>query len=374
MKKKVLQIIDGLNVGGAETLLIDLARGLQNADYDVVVAYSTHGALESHLRELNIPLVHLPRNFRVDPFLLFRMWRLIQNEKPDIVHTHLFKSDLHGRIAAWLSKVPLIISTVHNNDAWIRKFPLGQIYGWTARLAHRIIAVSEEVREYHIKYANTPADKIQVISNGVDVSRFANPNLNPFAFRAEFGIDSSAPLIGIIGRLEPQKDHENFLKAAALIAKEIPNARFIIIGAGSLHDDLVKQTEALNLSARVVFAGIREDIPLALAALDLLVISSRWEGLPVTLLEALAARCAVVATNVGGIADVVTSNESALLVPPQNHIALAESCLRVLRDPQLAEKLSSAGFERVNSAFSMDAMMKKTIALYQTLWDEYAAH
>jgi glycosyltransferase involved in cell wall biosynthesis len=374
MKKKVLQIIDGLNVGGAEMLLIDLVRGLRNADYDVVVAYSTPGPLESRLRELDIPLFHLPRKFRVDPMLFLGIWKLIKKEKPDIVHTHLFKSDLHGRIAAWLSKVPLIISTVHNNDAWIRKFPLGQIYGWTARLAHLIIAVSEEVREYHIQYANTPADKIQVISNGVDISRFANPDLDPKKFRAELGIESSAPVLGIIGRLQPQKDHENFLNAAVLIANEFPSARFVIIGDGPLRDALIEKTKELNLSGNVIFTGIRHDIPLALAALDVMVISSRWEGLPVTLLEALAARRVVVATNVGGIADVVTSGESAMLVPAEDHMALAESCMRVLRDPQLAFALANAGFERVNSTFSMDAMMRKTVTLYQSLWDEYAAH
>ncbi len=373
MKKKVLQIIDGLNVGGAETLLIDLVRGLQNSDYEVMVAYSTPGILESRLRELNIPTVRLLRKFRVDPMLLFRMWRLIQDEKPDIVHTHLFKSDLHGRIAAWISNAPLIISTIHNNDAWIRKFPLGQIYGWTARLAHRVIAVSEEVREYHIQYASTPPGKIQVISNGVNISRFADPDLDPKKFRAELGVSLSAPLIGIIGRLEPQKDHENFLNAAVLIVKEFPNARFVIIGAGSLYNDLLEKKKKLNLSNHVIFTGIREDIPHALAAMDLLVISSRWEGLPVTLLEGLAARRAVVATHVGGIGDVVVSGDSALLVPPQDHVALAESCLRVLRDPQFASKLANAGFKRVHSAFSVDAMIEKTIALYQLLWGQYAA-
>lgn len=373
-KKKVLQLIDGLNVGGAEMLLIDLAHGLMQNDYEVIVGYSTPGPLEKKLRDMNLKLVNLPRFFRVDPILFIRICVLILREKPDIVHTHLFKSDLHGRIAAWLCRIPLIVSTVHNNDAWIRKFPFGQIYGWTTNLAHRIIAVSDEVRAFHIQYAHTDANKIIVIANGVDILRFANTELDPLRVRKELGIERSAPLLGVIGRLEPQKDHETFLKAALLVTSEIPMARFLIIGEGTLRNTLIEQARKTGLSNHVIFTGILQEIPAILSALDILVISSRWEGLPVTLLEALAAHCAVVATDVGGISDVVRSEESALLVPPEDPGSLAHACLRILRDDELARRLANAGFERVSSQFSIDAMILKTISLYQSLWDEYVTH
>jgi len=371
MKKKVLQLIDGLNVGGAEMLFIDLIRGLTMNNYEVVVGYSTPGPLEKKLRDMNLRLVNLPHFFRVDPILFFRICLLILREKPDIVHTHLFKSDFHGRIAAWLCRTPLIISTIHNNNAWVRKFPLGRIYGWTAGLAHCIIAVSDKVREYHIQYTHTDARKIEVISNGVDISRFAGTDVDPCAIRKELCIDQTAPLIGVIGRLEPQKDHENFLKAASLIAKKMPAARFLVVGDGSLRDALIGQTSQMQLTDRVIFTEIRQDIPAILSALDVLVISSRWEGLPVTLLEALAARCVVVATQVGGISDVVRSEESALLVPAEDPASLAEACLRVLHDRDLAQRLAKAGFERVSSQFGIDAMIQKTIESYQTLWSKY---
>ncbi|RJP54656.1 MAG: hypothetical protein C4583_02155, partial [Anaerolineaceae bacterium] len=168
---RVLQVIDGMNIGGAEVLLVDLVRRLREAGHVVQVAYSSPGPMAARLAEMNVPLTRLPRLARVDPILLWRLMRLMYRENPDIVHTHLFKSDLHGRIAARWARVPVVVSTAHNNDGWAKRVPLGWLYGRTARLADRIIAVSEEVREYQMKYTFVPPEKIMTIDNGVDMRR-----------------------------------------------------------------------------------------------------------------------------------------------------------------------------------------------------------
>lgn len=373
-KKKILQLIDGLNIGGAEVLLVDLVRGIKESGNDVSVGYSTPGPLEKKLLDLGISCTRLPRLWRIDPTLFFRMCQLILREKPDILHTHLFKSDLHGRLAARLCGVPVVVSTSHNNDIWARRLLLGQIYGLTAKLTDQVIAVSDEVREYQIQNTGISAEKIIVIENGVNVQRFANQENAGRALRDEFQIAADVPLIGIIGRLQLQKDHDNFLKAAVRIRSELPDTRFLIVGDGPLRDELQSQTQALGLVSSIIFCGIRQDIPAVMAALDVLVISSKWEGLPVTLLEGMAARRPIVSTAVGGVSNVVSDGKSAFLVPKEDPLALANACIKILQDPALAQSIAEAGFDCVKSRFSLDAMISKTLSLYEKLLEKHDAH
>jgi glycosyltransferase involved in cell wall biosynthesis len=367
---RILQVIDGLNIGGAEVLLVDLVRKLREAGHQVQVAYSTPGPMAARLASMGVPLTRLPRLARVDPFLLFGLVKLMRREKPDIVHTHLFKSDLHGRMAARLTGVPVVLSTSHNNDAWAKRAPLGWLYGRTARLADRVIAVSDEVRDYQIKYTFLSPEKIITIDNGVDLRRFEGQDEAGCAVRTELGIASDAPLVGVIGRLSPQKDHATFLHAAAQIHAALPAARFLIVGDGPLRNDLIAQARALGLEHVLIFTGLRGDIPAVLSALDVLVASSRWEGLPIILLEGMAAARPIVSTAVGGVPGVVTDGESALLVPHSSPTALAEATLRVLGDPALARKLSAAALERVREKYSLESMHKQTLALYEELWQK----
>lgn len=367
---KILQLIDGLNIGGAEVLLRDLVQFLIANGHEVQVAYSTPGPLAETLSEMGVPLTRLPRLARVDPFLLVGMMRTMRRVRPDLVHTHLFKSDLHGRLAARGMRVPVVVSTAHNNDAWAKRALLGYLYGLTSRLADRVIAVSEEVRHYQIQYTFLPPEKIITIDNGVDVRRFEGQDGR--AVRAELGL-GDAPVIGVIGRLSPQKDHGNFLQAAARILQAMPTARFLIVGEGPLRAELEAQARSLGLDQAVIFCGLRRDIPAVLAALDVLVFSSRWEGLPVTLLEGMAAARPVVSTAVGGVGEVVKDGESALLVPPGDPAALAEACLRVLREPKLADKLATAAYVRVCANYSLDVMLRRTLELYEELWQHAAA-
>lgn len=366
---RILQVIDGMNIGGAEVLLVDLVRRLREMGHDVQVAYSTHGPMAARLEAMNVPLTRLPRFARVDPILLLRLMRLMRREKPDLVHTHLFKSDLHGRLAARWTGVPVVVSTAHNNDSWAKRAPLGWLYGRTARLADRIIAVSEEVREYQMKYTFVPSEKIVTIDNGVDMRRFEGQDAAGRAVRAEFGIDPDAPLVGIVGRLTEQKDHETFLWAATRIQAELPSARFLVVGDGPLRAELIEHARLLKLDDAVIFAGLRNDIPAVLAALDALVFSSRWEGLPVTLLEGMAAGKPIISTAVGGVPGVVADGDSTLLVPVGISSLLADAVVRVLRDPALARKLSEAARARVREKYSLDSMLDRTLALYEELWN-----
>jgi glycosyltransferase involved in cell wall biosynthesis len=363
----ILQLIDGLNVGGAEVLLRDLSAGLLKRGYRVSVAYSTPGPLAEELASTNLKLTRLSRLARIDPLLLAGMFRLMRSDPPLVVHTHLFKSDFHGRLAARLAGVPVVVSTLHNADIWARRKPLGALYGATARFADRLIAVSDEVRDFHIVNTGVPAEKLTVIENGVDVNRFTGLQTAGERIRAEFGISTDAILFGIVGRLKPQKDHVTFLNSAAEVLRQIPGARFLVVGDGPLRADLEKLASELGLQQALIFCGLRSDIPAVLAALDVLVFSSQWEGLPVTLLEGMAAGKAVAATAVDGIRGEVLPDETALLVAPGDSSALAAACCKLASDKALRDRLGQAGFDRVSASYSLEAMIDRTARLYNEL-------
>jgi glycosyltransferase involved in cell wall biosynthesis len=276
----------------------------------------------------------------------------------------LFKSDFHGRIAARIAGVPVVVSTLHNNDVWANNWILGHIYGATARYADKLIAVSPEVKDFHIHKTGVSPEKISVIVNAVDVPSFSGHEKDAAAIRKEFGISEDAPLFGIVGRLKPQKDLPTFLMSAVEILREYPKARFLVVGDGPLFDELKKQAESLGLFPALVFTGMRKDIPAILSALDVLVLSSLWEGLPVILLEAMAAGLPVVSTSVDGVMGVVLPDETAFLVPTANPSALAQACLKFARDPQLRERMGKAGLDRVTSNYSLSAMINRISGLY----------
>lgn len=364
-----LQLIDGLNIGGAEILLRELSVGLLRRGFRVSIGYSSSGPLVQELTSLGLPLTRLPRLMRIDPILFCGMVGLIRRESPQIVHTHLFKSDFHGRLAARIAGVPVVVSTLHSIDPWAQERSLGRLYGWTARFADRVIAVSEDVRRFHATHTGIPEEKLVTIENGVDIHRFAGLESAGRSVRKELGFDD-ALVFGVIGRLTPPKDHSTFLKAAALILKKLPKARFLIVGDGPLRKDLEIQAQKTGLGHAVIFTGLRKDVPALLAALDVLVFSSLWEGLPVALLEGMAAARPIVATTVGGIPEVVLPNKSALLVPPGDAHALAQACLRLASDSATRHSMGQSGLERVVDRYSIDAMLDRTAALYAKLLQE----
>lgn len=363
---RVLQIIDSMMVGGAEMLLYEFTSKLDSSEFETTVCFCENGPLFEDFQKLGIFPVKVKWKLRVDPLLVFRMYREIRRIKPHIVHTHLFKSDFHGRLAARLAGVPVVFSTLHSCNDWALNPVYGYGYGLTTIFADKIIAVADEVRDYAIKYSRIPSDWIVTINNAVRIEKFDSAsNLAP-QIRKEFGITPDMLLVGIVGRLEEVKDHANFLGMASKIYQKNRNVRFLIVGDGSLREHLLALTNELGLSEAVIFTGLRKDIPAIMSALDLLVLSSRYEGLPVVVLEAMAARKPVLVTRVSGLLGVVEDGKTGILVDPGDSDALAAACSHLLEQPELRVQMGNAGYEKVKLKYSMSALINQLVDLYKT--------
>jgi glycosyltransferase involved in cell wall biosynthesis len=268
-----------------------------------------------------------------------------------------------------LSRTPIIIATRHNVDIggklreWINR--------WARKLCDMVITVSKEVYEAELERSGTVPSRVALIRNGVQVDDFAateRPHLEMTA--REWDIDGNTTVIGTLARFHKQKGHSYLLEAMTRVQTQRPGTRALLVGDGPLRPEMEAKAGELDLSETVIFTGIRRDVPEILALLDVFVLPSLWEGLPVALLEAMAAGLPVVATRVGGVPEVVIDGVTGLLVPPRDPEALSETILRLLQDSDLRHRMGQAGQERVREHFSVDQMIRKTEALYERLLAE----
>jgi glycosyltransferase involved in cell wall biosynthesis len=250
-----------------------------------------------------------------------------------------------------------------------------QIFLWlerlTARFSDRLITISpalkdELANQYHV----APADKFVVVPLGLELAPFAETPRRCGTFRAEFGIASDVPLVGIVGRIVPIKNHELFLAMADRVRQSIPNAHFVIIGDGERRAEIEKLVDDLKLRAAVTFTGWLRDLKPAYSDMDALVISSDNEGTPVSLIEALAAGVPVVSTAVGGVPDLLRHGEYGQIVPPRDPAALAAAVLNVLSEP---ERDQAAIRQAVVAAYNIDRLARDLAALYRDLLARKAA-
>lgn len=363
---RILYVIDGLNIGGAEMLLIGLVDAALARGAEVHVAYFTPGPLAAELAARGIATTRLSAHGARDPRALWRAYALMRRWRPDVVHTHLVKSDFFAQPAAWAAGVPLRLVTLHNTDPWLRRRPLNLAYRLATAGAHAHVAVSGVVGDYAVAAGGISAARLRVIDNGVDLARFDPASAAPLDLES-FGVAGECPLVGVIGRLAPQKDHANFVAAAALLAERAPSARFVIVGEGELRGAIEADVRARGLGpGRVVLTGAIRDMPALLARLDVVVFSSAWEGLPMVLIEAMAMGRAVVATAVGAIPSVIEEGRDGLLVPPGDPEALAGAIARLAGDPALRADLGRAARAKAEARFGARAMIENLFDLYET--------
>ena len=368
---RIIHLITDLSTGGAQTALLRFLSAIDRNLYNptVVCFYNGNSIIAKEIHKLNIPVIDLGMTHkgRIDVF--FRFNRLLQNERPVVLHTWLFHANLTGRLMGRLNKVPIIITSRRNINIGSKWREL--LKRLTSGLDDKVVAVCEAVRQAEIVGSKIPAEKVVTIYNGIDPLPFTPVSIDASRkIRNALGIHNDELVLGTIGRLEPQKGFFDLITSSSHIKAKYNSVRLIIVGEGELRNSLELQTINQNLSGTIKFAGLRNDIPELMSALDVFVSSSLWEGLPNVVLEAMAAGKPVVATSVGGTPEVVVDGVTGLLVPPHNPEAMARAIIRLLKNPELGTRMGRAGKERVLKQFSIQRMVTKTQQLYKELMIE----
>jgi glycosyltransferase involved in cell wall biosynthesis len=371
MTATVVHFTDSRVFGGTEQVVLQLLAGLDRSRWRPVLLHYAEPALEplvAGARELGIAVRAVrPISRRSDlggglvPFA-----RTLRAEGAAVYHAHLPSpmSGRYGLISAVLSGVPAVVATAH----LYTEVPAGLRTALTQRLieacVHRYIAVSDEVATRLREGLRVPARKVQVIRNGIDPGRYCRAP-DP-ALRAS--LDAGArPIVLCVARLDRQKGHRHLVEAAGAV----PDAVFVLAGGGEERAALEAQVRNLGLSDRFRFLGQRADVPDLLAACDLLVLPSLFEGLPLAVLEAMAAGKPVVATAVGGTDEAVVHGETGLLVPAADSAALAAGIRAILGDRAMAQRLGEAGRARVHREFSAARMTAEVAGVYESLIERH---
>ena len=375
---RILFLIDNLRPGGAQKALLAMCRALRERRVGVVVwRLGGTSEFEEKFRALGVPVLGGSDSFLkllLEPFSLFRYLR---REKVLLVQTFLFYSDIAGRVIGRLArlfagaqKIPVVVSSVRATNVRNRwwQFALQRA---TSSLADAFTAVSKRTLEFAVAREGVVADRAEVIPNGIDLAPWAELP-DKVAARVALGLPSEGRVIGTVGRLHEQKGHRFLLEAAQTILLEMPDAVFVIAGYGPWRERLEAQAKVLGIQANVHFPGFRPDVETVLAATDVFVLPSLWEGMSNALLEAMAAGKPVVATAIDGNVEQVVDGETGLLVPPSDSVALAEALLTLSRDADKARAMGLAGRNRAEREFPLGKMIEAHMALYDRLLKEKA--
>ncbi len=372
MKKiRVLYVIDSLSVGGAEKLLLNLVSHMDHTRFEFYVCcikVLRGNALAEQFNKLGVPVHVVNAKHLYDPRVFLNIAQYIHRHNIDIIHTHLQYADIIGGIVGFIMRRP-VVSTLHNVPMAYDKqrFDRRILTRLVARhLTKVLVPVAPRVSELFAGEWGIPKDRFQTICNGVQVTDYID-----IPARRPQRNASSGPVITNIGRLTPQKGQLHLLEAAKLVLEHHPNARFMIVGQGHLHPKLIQRAEALGIVDQVTFAGVRHDIPNILAESDIFVLSSLWEGLPLTAMEAMAAACPVVLTDVGSNSELAKTGVHGLIVPPNDVQALANALLELLEDEERRVTMGLAARERVQQNFNVETLADQHGLLYERIYNKH---
>lgn len=368
MPIKVLFLTNDLGLGGVQRLVVDFANNFNKNDFEVwvstLLAKTDSFFYKDKLSgDVNFTNFAFKRFFDLPGW--YRLYKFIKKEKFDIVFTQLFMADTIGRLTAFLAGVPVIVTEIQN---LIPSLP--KKYILTDRLLSRItdicISPVAAITDYALRIVRFPRQKIvEIATNAVEGKRFSI-SVDRKKIRQNLVIPENAPVVITVGRLVEQKGQAVFLKAAAKILKEKPNAYFLIAGSGRLEGQLKQKALELNLGEQVKFLGDRKDIPELLMSSDVFAFPSLWEGQGLILFEVFFSKLPVAASNVGGIPEVVRHETTGLLVKPGDADDLAQSILRLLNNPTFAAKLANNAYEKFKDR-TMENAVKKLEDLFKKL-------
>jgi glycosyltransferase involved in cell wall biosynthesis len=367
----VLHLSGSFGLAGAEQVIVNLARHADTSQWRPVVACLLDPRCEDSpmlrtLRQLGIETAGFHLRSRFDPRGIRLVRDFLKQRQVSVLHCHGYKPDGYGWLAA--RRLPVArISTLHG---WLRTDLNMRIYEaldrWVfLRGFHRVIAVSERLRNEAL-HAGHGGNRVLLVPNGLDLSRFP---LRRGRTAGPLPLDPQDEIIGTVARVCREKGHRHLLLAATHVLRERPRARFVFVGGGAEEPNIRQRAAELGVAHRVLFAGLRSDVPQVLPQFDAFVLPSLTEGLPIALLEAMAVGVPVVATSVGDVPRLVKDGETGLLVPPADSATLADAILRVLADPQRAAERALTARALVERDHSARTMAARTEAVYDQVLD-----
>jgi glycosyltransferase involved in cell wall biosynthesis len=364
-RPRVLHVISGIDVGGAERHLLSLCKGLVDRGFDVTVAYCKgDGELAEAFIAAGCSVFEIGIRADADPLGFAKLLAHVRRHHYDIVHTHLIHGDIYGTTAAKLAGVPTIVASKHNDPPFWQTQPYRTLHNWTVAATDGIIAISDHVRNYVLE--QTPADPAttETIHYGMELSEFWSvDDATVTQTRAEF-VEGDGPLVGTVARLTTQKDLGMLLRTFATVRDRQIDAHLAIVGRGEQEAELKCLAADLGVDDACTFTGFRQDIPALMNAFDVFALSSRWEGFGVVFLEAMAAGTPVVASDTSAIPEVVADGETGLLCDPGNTEAFAAALATLLTDDQRRVEIGEAAQRRAETKFGVDQMIEATIAFY----------
>lgn len=369
----VFLVTIGLGVGGTEGQILEIADRLNRERFIVTVCVlKGEGAMASGMRRRGIKVVTLNGTGWMDARVLLRFFRLVRAERPDVIHSFLPLANYVGMIIGSLLRVPVLVASYRAVEPW-RSGPEVWLNRLVVRLAQAITCCSNAVRSFASETFGGEDSKYVTIYNGIDIERFRDAAAMG---KPRLGLRDGVATIGTVCRLdEPTKGLAVLLKAVAqlTVMKDVPPFQLLVVGEGRSAEALCRLREDLALSGIVIFAGLRGDVEQILPLLDLFVLPSLSEGFGIALVEAMAAGCAVVATKVGGISEVVRSARLGILVPAGDSSALAYALADVLKDPAKARALAKAGQAWATAQFAVTTMVHHHENLYERLLQKVPA-
>lgn len=356
-----MQITYSLSIGGSEMVAKDLAIKLtkKNNNKVEVAAIEFGGELEKEFSKNNIPCHVIGRGPKeyIQPMLRFK--KIFSQFKPDIVHTHHLHSLVYSAIPAKLAGAK-IIHTEH--EYFLLSAKRHKLYlRALSTLCEQITGVGHEITDFLKNSVHIPANKLTTITNGIDIQSFEKRKKEA---RAKYNIAPQEQVIGIVARLGKEKDHATLLESFRLSANTFPNLLLLVVGDGEERENLVKKCNELGIAPKVRFIGASNDIPNLLAAMDIFVLSSLAEGLPLSMLEAMASGLPIVTTNVGAIPSVIDNISTGLLAKPGDAKDISEKLNQYLSNSQLANSYAIAGKQLVSEKFNLGDTVEQYLALY----------
>lgn len=367
--KKILLVIETKGPGGAETVVLHLARNLDRSRFSTKVLLLKTGWLQKELEASGIETVIIPSRRAWDLGFLIKFVRFVREFKPAIIHSHLPGANLYSCLVGYLTRTPVI--TTYHGELFLPGSPDNHagIKHWLVRkLASRIVLVADYLRHDFVNIAHFPASKLSVIYNGIPIGG-SDSSFDLDSKWASLGLKPDDLVVGIVANFRPPKGYKYFIDAARIVHRELPGVKFLVVGQGEgeIRQAVETAVEDYGLQNSVMLLGFRSDVPELLRVIDLFVLSSISEGLPLSAVEAMAASKPVVATNVGGLAELVANGKSGFLVPPADATALAEKILVILKDRSLRECMGKAGREIAVTTFSLEGMLAGYQELYEGL-------